>query len=84
LDQRDYVFSESPIIEEVVDDEDDVDIIFSATRFSDDTFSDFEFHGDDWSPGSLRPGSLRPTMPSPADDQVMILLKHALSLIWNV
>ena len=75
LDQRDYVFSESPIIEEVVDDEDDVDIIFSATRFSDDTFSDFEFHGDDWSPGSLRAGSIRPTMPSPADDQVIILLK---------
>ena len=84
LDQRDYVFSESPIIEEVVDDEDDIDIIFSATRFSDDTFSDFEFHGDDWSPGSLRPGSLRPTMPSPADDQVMSLLKQALSLMRSV
>lgn len=83
LDQRDYVFSESPIIEEVVDDEDDDDIIFSATRFSDDTFSDFEFH-DDWSPGSLRPGSIRPTMPSPADDQVMILLIHALSRVRSV
>ena len=84
LDQRDYVFSESPIIEEVVDDEDDVDIIFSATRFSDDTFSDFEFHGDDWSPGSLRAGSIRPTMPSPADDQVIILLKDSLSLMRSV
>ena len=81
LDQRDYVFSESPIIEEVTDDEDDVDIIFSATRFSDDTFSDLEFHGDDWSPGSLRPRSIRPTMPSPADDEVIILLKHTLSLM---
>ena len=84
LDQRDYVFSESPIIEEVTDDEDDDDIIFSATRFSDDTFSDFEFHGDDWSPGSLRPGSIRPTMPSPADDQVIILLKHASSVMRSV
>lgn len=83
LDQRDYVFSESPIIEEVDDEEDDVDIIFSATRFSDDTFSDFEFHGDDWSPGSLRPGSHRPTMPTPVDDQVIILLKHALIKLSN-
>ena len=83
LDQRDYVFSESPVIEEVDDEEDDVDIIFSATRFSDDTFSDFEFHGDDWSPGSLRPGSLRPTMPTPVDDQVIILLKHAFFKLSN-
>ena len=84
LDQRDYVFSESPIIKEVVDEEDDVDIIFPTTRFSDDTFSDFEFYDDDWSPGSLRPGSIRPTMPSSADDQVMILLNHALSRMRSV
>ena len=84
LDQRDYVFSESPIIEEVVDEEDDIDIIFPSTRFSDDTFSDFEFHGDDWSPGSLDPGSNRPTMPTPVDDQVIILLEDALSRMRNV
>ena len=84
LDQRDYVFSESPIIEEVVDEEDDIDIIFPSTRFSDDTFSDFEFHGDDWSPGSLDPGSNRPTIPTPIDDQVIILLEDALSRMRSV
>lgn len=79
LDQRDYVFSATPVIEEVVDDEDEVDVMFSPTRFSDNSFSDFEFHGDSWSPAPLGPGSVRPIMPSPVDDQVMILLKHVLS-----
>ncbi|XP_078343229.1 uncharacterized protein LOC144628969 isoform X2 [Oculina patagonica] len=70
LDRRDYVFTETPVIEEVVDDnDDDVDIVFSHTRFSEDSFSDFEFHGDSWSPGPLGPGQPRPSMPSPAEDQ---------------
>ena len=80
LDKRDYVFSESPVIEEVVDDDDDddddVDIVFPHTRFSEDSFSDFEFHGDSWSPGPLGSGLQRPSMPSPADDQV-IFFCHA-------
>ena len=74
LDQRDRVFTETPVIEEVTDDDDDDDDIvdFSQTRFSEDSLSDFEFHGDAWSPGPPGSGLFRPRMPSPGDlgDQV--------------
>ena len=73
LDRRDYVFSESPVIEGVYeedDNDDDVDIVFSHRRFSEDSFSDIEFNGDSWNSGPLGAGLRRPTMPSPVDDQV--------------
>ena len=70
LDQRDKVFSTTPVAEELSDDEDDDDdvIIFTKTRFSEDSLSDLEFKEDDaWSPDSPGSGLFRPKIPSPGN-----------------
>lgn len=70
LDQRDKVFSTTPVAEELSDDEDDDDdvIIFTKTRFSEDSLSDLEFKEDDaWSPDSPGSGLFGPKIPSPGN-----------------
>lgn len=64
------MFSTTPVAEELSDDEDDDDdvIIFTKTRFSEDTLSDLEFKEDDaWSPDSPGSGLFRPKIPSPGN-----------------
>ena len=82
LDQRDYVFSEEPVVKET--DEDDV-IFDPRARLSDDSLSDIEFVSDSWSPDRLvSDAARRPSMPSPADQVELQLLQITKNYIHKL